>query len=229
MDGTESSGVVASVNVGGVREVSWLGRRVRTAIFKHPVDGRRRVEGVLVAGDAQANLEAHGGPTKSVYAYAAEDYDWWARELGRDLPPGQFGENLTVRGLDVTGAVVGERWRVGDAVLRVTEPRVPCFKLGMRMDDAGFPRRFAAAGRPGSYLGIERPGDVGAGDRVQVVDRPDHGVTVGLIARTFHGDRSHLERIVDAPQLSDAWRQWARTMLDARARQVRTRRSPAPP
>lgn len=220
MDGARR-GRVSSVNVGEVREVPWEGRTVRTGIFKEPVDGRRRVAGVSIDGDEQGDPRAHGGPTKSVYAYAVEDYAWWAGELDRDTPPGLFGENLTIEGLDLTAAVVGERWEVGDALLRVTEPRIPCYKLGMKMGDTRFPPRFAAAARPGTYLAIDRPGDIGAGDAITVVDRPMHGLTIGVVERAYHADRDLLPRLAGAADLSDGWREWAASMLAARDRNRR--------
>ena len=133
------SGRLLAVNVGAPREIEWLGRRETTSIWKSPVDGRVAVRGVNVAGDDQADREVHGGPDKAVYAYAREDTAWWERELGRELEHGNFGENLTVSGVDVTGAVVGELWEVGSAVLEVAQPRIPCWKLGARMEDASFP------------------------------------------------------------------------------------------
>jgi MOSC domain-containing protein YiiM len=150
------SGKLLSVNVGSPREIEWLGRREATSIWKSPVDGRVPVRGVNVAGDDQADREVHGGPDKAIYAYAREDLDWWERELGREFEEGNFGENLTVSGVDVTGAVIGERWEVGSAVLEVAQPRIPCWKLGARMDDPSFPVHFAAAGRPGAYLRSSR-------------------------------------------------------------------------
>jgi len=131
---------VVSVNVGRPRTVEWHGREVRSAIWKEPVAGRLRVEGVLVEGDAQADLRVHGGPTKSVYAYAVEDYRWWSEQVGEELGPGTFGDNLTIEGIDPVRTVIGERWAIGTAVLRVTEPRIPCFKLGIRMGDAASAR-----------------------------------------------------------------------------------------
>lgn len=203
-------GIVRSVNVGRPVTVEWNGRMVTTAIAKEPVDGRVRVAGVNVAGDDQADRSVHGGTSKAVYAYAAEDYAWWAERLGAPVPPGMFGENLTLEGLDLSAALVGERWRVGSAVLVVTEPRIPCYKLGIRMGDQGFVRLFRQAGRPGAYLAIAEPGEVAAGDAVDILERPDHGVTVGLIERAFHADRSLAPRLLAAP-LSEAWREWATT------------------
>jgi MOSC domain-containing protein YiiM len=202
-------GVVESVNVGPPREVRWRGQTVTTAIWKAPVVGRVRVRGVNVDGDDQANREVHGGVDKALYAYAAEDFDWWAEQLDREMGPGRFGENLTTRGLEVSGAVVGERWRVGGTLLEVAQPRIPCFKLGIRMGSQQFPRRFAAAGRPGAYLRILAEGEVGAGDPVEVVQRPAHGLTVAEVSRIYHDDHAGASRLLEVPELAESWKQWA--------------------
>lgn len=212
--GRSAPGRLVSVNVGSVRTIDWNGRQVTTGIYKKPVDGRRPVRGVNVDGDDQADRRVHGGPDMAVYAYAAEDYRWWEDELGRPLAPGTFGDNLTVEGVSPSDAVLGERWRVGSAVLRVTQPRIPCYKLGIRMGDPRFPSRFAAAGRPGTYLAIEEEGEVGAGDGVDVLSRPDHAVTVGDVERAYHVDRSRVPSLLAAPDLSDGWRQWAQKVRD---------------
>src|SRR5215211_2557921 len=149
---------VLSVNIGGVRQVEWRGREVTTAIWKHPVAGRVALRGVNLAGDDQADRSVHGGPDKAVYAYAREDYDFWRDEEGMETPPGLFGENLTVEGLDLSAAIVGERWSVGSTVLEVAQPRLPCFKLGIRMGDQRFLKRFLAASRMGAYLRVVREG-----------------------------------------------------------------------
>jgi MOSC domain-containing protein YiiM len=172
---------VVSVNVGAVRTVEWQGRTVVTAIWKEPVEGRITVRGVNLDGDDQADRRVHGGPDKAVYAYSAEDYVWWSAELGRDLAPGTFGDNLTVEGLDLRDAVVGSRWRVGSAVLEVAQPRWPCFKLGIRMGDASFVDEFGDAGRFGAYLRIVTAGDVGTGDAIDVTAAPAGGVTVSEV------------------------------------------------
>ncbi|HEY4410153.1 MAG TPA: MOSC domain-containing protein [Acidimicrobiia bacterium] len=198
------------MNVGVPQAVQWHGRTVTSAIWKQPVEGRRRVTGVNIEGDDQADRRVHGGPTKAVYAYAMEDYGWWQGQDATTFEPGTFGENLTVEGIDPAAAVVGERWLVGTAVLRVTEPRIPCYKLGLRMGDAGFVDRFAAAARPGTYLAIEEDGDVGAGDRVELLHRPDHGLTSGMVAQAYHGQAALLDRLIDNADLSDPWRHWAR-------------------
>lgn len=174
---------ILSVNVGAVREVEWRGEKVLTGIWKHPVAGRIALRGVNFAGDDQADRNVHGGVNKAVYSYAREDYDYWREHEGIDTPFGLFGENLTVEGLDLTSALVGERWSVGNAVLEVVQPRMPCYKLGIRLDDPYFPKKFLAAGRPGAYLRIIEEGDVGAGDAVTVTFRPDHGITLRSIVK----------------------------------------------
>jgi len=203
------TGKLLSVNVGSPREIEWLGRREATSIWKSPVNGRLPVRGVNVAGDDQADREFHGGPDKAVYAYAREDAVWWERELGRQLEHGVFGENLTVSGVDVTGAVVGERWEIGSAILEVAQPRIPCWKLGARMEDASFPVHFAAAGRPGAYLRIVEEGEIGADDDVRVAGRPEHGVTVGDVARIYHQERGRASTLLDVPELCSDWHDWA--------------------
>jgi MOSC domain-containing protein YiiM len=209
-----SSGHVRSVNVGGIRTVDLGDRTITTAIWKSPVAGRVAVSGVNLSGDDQADRTVHGGVDKAVYAYAWEDTLWWQEQLGRELEPGNFGENLTLTGVDVAHAVVGERWRVGSALLEVSEPRFPCFKLGLRMGDPTFLKRFAAARRTGTYLRIVAEGDVGAGDLVEQVSRPSHGVTIRLFAEAYLGDRSLAPRLLEAPQVSEEWQSWSRERGD---------------
>lgn len=211
-----SAASVTSVNVGGIRTVTLGGRLVHTAIWKSPVAGRVVVRGVNVAGDRQADRSVHGGPDKAVYAYAAEDLASWSAELGWSVEPGGFGENLTTTGVRLAEAVIGERWAVGTTVLQVTQPRIPCFKLGIRMGDPHFPARFASAGRPGAYLRIVSEGEISAGDGIRVVMRPDHDVTIGLVERAYHQDRSLVPRLLDAPELPESWLVWARRMVAAR-------------
>jgi MOSC domain-containing protein YiiM len=179
------------------------------------VPGRVRVRALNVDGDVQGNPEVHGGVDQALYAYAAEDYEWWGGELGRVLGPGTFGDNLTVRGVDVSGAVVGERWRVGGILLEVTAPRTPCFKLGIRMGSQRFPRRFAVARRPGAYLRVLAEGEVGAGDPVEVVHRPGHGLTVAEVSRIYHDDPGGAPTLLQAPELPGTWKQWAEKFAGA--------------
>src|SRR5918995_7336371 len=177
-------GHLLSVNVGRPRKVDSGRRTVLTAIWKTPVEGRVAVRGVNVEGDDQADRSVHGGPDKAVYAYAIEETREWEAELGRELGPGAFGENLTITGVDVSGALLGERWRVGTTLLEVVQPRLPCFKLGLRMGDPAFVRRFGRASRPGAYLRIVEEGELGTGDPVEVDTGalPDHGVSVRLVS-----------------------------------------------
>ncbi|HVV91243.1 MAG TPA: MOSC domain-containing protein [Solirubrobacterales bacterium] len=201
-------GRLISVNVGTPRPVDTGTRLVETAIWKTPVEGRVKVRGVNLDGDRQADLSVHGGPDKAVYAYAIEETRLWEEEMGRELGPGAFGENLTTEGIDVSGAVLGERWRVGTTLLEVVQPRLPCFKLGLRMEDPTMVRRFARASRPGAYLKIVEEGDLGTGDEIEVdvAGRPDHGVSVRLVSDAMLVDHSLIPRVREAPQLIDSLR-----------------------
>jgi MOSC domain-containing protein YiiM len=161
--------------------VKWRGRSVTSAIWKEPVDGPVTIEGVNLAGDDQADRRVHGGPDKAVYAYSIEDYQWWESTTG-SLGPGTFGENLTTLGVDLNACHIGDRWRVGSAILEVAQPRQPCFKLGIRMGDDYFPGKFAAAGRPGVYLRIVVAGAVTSGDAVEVEPAEQPAVRISSLA-----------------------------------------------
>ncbi len=150
-----------------------------SGIDKRPVEGPRAVGRLGLEGDRVFNIKDHGGPDKAVYAYAAEDAAAWAAELGRPVPPGLFGENLRTAGVDVSGALVGERWRVGGVLLEVRMPRVPCGTFAQRMGERGWVRTFTQRGWPGAYLAVLEPGELAAGDAVDVVHRPAHGVRIG--------------------------------------------------
>jgi MOSC domain-containing protein YiiM len=202
---------IVSVNVGRSRSVEWYGRRVRTGIFKDPVDGPVMAAGVNVEGDDQADRRIHGGPDKAVYAYSTGDYGWWSAELGTLLEPGTFGENLTVDGVDLGECMIGDRWHVGEAIFEVSQPREPCFKLGMRMGDADFVDRFRAARRPGAYLRIIQPGLVAAGHTVDVVPADPPGIRVGELV----GDISEalLYRITADGRVPRGWRRAAARAL----------------
>ena len=209
---------VLFVNVGRPQQVSVRrGRPVMSAIGKAPVEGRVRVEGVNVVGDDQGDRRVHGGPDKAVYAYASEDAAWWAAELGREIVPGMFGENLTTEGVEVSGAVVGERWRVGTVELEVCQPRIPCFKLGIRFGDPLMVRRFGEASRPGAYLRILREGELAAGDAVEVLDRPAHGVTVALVSAAILVDDSLRAKAATAPELAQGLARYLRQDDEAAA------------
>jgi MOSC domain-containing protein YiiM len=195
---------VVSVNVGQPRQISVRrGRPFMSSIVKDPVEGRVRATGVNLEGDRQADLRVHGGADKAVYVYAAEDIAWWAKALERpEVGPGWFGENLTAKGLDVTHSVVGERWRIGEAEFEVSQPRLPCSKLGIRFGDARMVKAFARASRPGAYLRILVEGTVGAGDPIELLHRPEHGVTVQLVSDAFLIDPSLQPEAAKAPELA---------------------------
>lgn len=198
-----------SVQVGGPKSYEWLGRTLVTSIFKESVTGPVPVRRHNLEGDDQSDRNSHGGADKAVYAYAREDQDWWESELGKPVPRGFFGENLTTAGLDLTNAVIGETWRVGTAVLQVTEPRTPCWKLGLRSGDPLFPRRAAKSRRPGVLLRVLQEGVLQAGDPVDIVARPAHGVTAAGINRIYYGDDRDLTPIRTTPELAAHWRGWA--------------------
>ena len=210
-------GIVRSVTVGGIRRFEYKGRPAQSSIWKNPVQGRVRARGVNLDGDDQADREVHGGPDKAVYAYAIEDLRWWEGQLGRPLAPGELGENLTIEGLDVTSALVGERWEIGTVLLEVSEPRIPCWRLGVRMDDARFPSTFTKAGRPGAYLRIAVEGELGGGDEIRIVERPDHELSIGDVFRIFSYDQEQAGALLRVPQISESWQRWAEKTL-ARSR-----------
>ncbi len=173
---------VVSVNVSLPKTVEWQGRRVTTAIFKEPVEGRIRIRRTGLVGDRQADPSVHGGPLKAVYAYPSEHYPFWRRELGRtDLPWGSFGENLTTDGLSEETIRIGDRLRVGSAILTITQPRLPCYKLGVRFERLDMVRRFLASGRSGFYLAVVEPGDVAAGDAIELLGRVEGQPTISAV------------------------------------------------
>jgi MOSC domain-containing protein YiiM len=202
---------IVSVNVGRPRLVEWHGRSVKTAIFKEPVEGPVLASDVNLSGDDQADRRVHGGPDKSVYAYAAADYAWWESQLGKPLGPGTFGENLTTDGIDLGQSRIGDRWHVGEAVFEVAQPREPCFKLGIRMGDAAFVGRFEEARRPGAYLRIVQPGLVAAGDAIVVV--PAALPAIRLVELLDDPTPEFLQRIVADGRVPRGWRHAAARAL----------------
>jgi MOSC domain-containing protein YiiM len=208
------SGKLLSVNVGTPREFEYNGRSARSAIWKSPVIGRVEARGVNLAGDDQADRQAHGGPDKAAYAYAIEDARWWEREIGRPFVFGEFGENLTTEGIAVNDSPIGERWQIGTAVLEVSEPRIPCWRLGVRMNDSRFLRRFIEALRPGAYLRIINEGSIGAGDSIRVVQTSSAQLTVRDVFRIYNRDRDEAEKILAVQQMSEAWKRWARDFIE---------------
>ena len=202
-----SSGIVRSLNVGAA-EHNPAKRAGRTGIGKRPVDHAVDVRppgpkttGLHsgLVGDCIGDTKHHGGDDQAVYAYATEDYRWWAAELDRELTPGQFGENLTTEGVDLLGAVIGERWHFPSGlVLQATFGRIPCATFQHRMGEKRWIKRFTEAGRTGTYLRIITPGEVRAGDRIEVTDRPGHGLTVAEAFTIYMHDPTRLSRLLDA-------------------------------
>jgi len=198
-----------SVNVGQPQEVETPRGVVLTSIFKEPVAGRVGVRGNNVVGDRQADLKVHGGPNKAIYAYAWEHYAYWTRELKRDLTPGSFGENLTTEGLLETNTHIGDRYHIGTAVLRVTQPRMPCAKLALRFNLPTMVKLFWKSGLSGIYFGVEEEGEIGAGDAIELLEPDAAGVTVDDVVKAYKGetdDKVLLDRVLAAP-LSGSWRQ----------------------
>ena len=212
----DSLPTLVSVNVGRPRTIEWRGRLVTTAIWKEPVAGPVAVRGVNLAGDDQADRRVHGGPDKAVYAYAWEDYEWWAATAG-GLAPGTFGENLTTRGVPLNESRIGDRWNVGSAVLEVAQPRSPCFKLGMRMNDDSFPGRFAAAGRPGVYLRVITEGTVAAGDAMRIQPASSPAVRIGALVAPDVSDEV-LRAVLEDRRVPEGWRRSAARALGASTR-----------
>jgi MOSC domain-containing protein YiiM len=201
---------IISVNVGLPREVVWKGMIVRTAIFKEPVADTVAIRQLNLAGDQQADLTVHGGSEKAVYAYPAEHYDYWRNELPQaPLPWGSFGENLTTDGVHEDTVYIGDQLRIGSAILMVTQPRMPCYKLQIRFDSEDMIRRFLMSMRSGFYLSVIATGQVSAGSKIEVLRRDPHRVTIRDVLQLYLGwtrDRELLERAVSVPSLPQNWR-----------------------
>ena len=208
---------LVSVNVGGPREVEWRGKSVRTSIFKQPVQGPVRVQRLNLAGDEQSDLSVHGGVEKAVYAYPCEHYAYWRDQLpGVALPWGAFGENLTTEGLDEDEVRIGDRLGIGSAELLVTQPRVPCYKLGVRLGRPDVVKRFLRSGRSGFYLAVLREGLIAAGDPIRVLPSEAPSLAVAEVARLHaeeRGDPELLRRASELGALSEGWRAQFRSRL----------------
>ena len=212
---------VLSVNVGLPRDVTWRGKPVTTGIYKEPVAGRVAIRVLNLDGDRQADLRVHGGREKAVYAYPSEFYELWRREQPQlDFGPGRFGENLTTEGLLDENVSVGDRFRVGTAELVVTQPRLPCFKLGIKMRRAEFVTEFLERGLHGFYLAVVREGEVEAGDPIVELSRDPRGFRVTEVARLYtrgRDDVDGLRRAAELDVLPESWRDYFRKRLSARA------------
>jgi MOSC domain-containing protein YiiM len=219
---------VISVNVGRGKDAAWAGRLRRTAIDKRPVPGPVEVGWLGLAGDEQSDTENHGGREQALYVYAREDLDWWVERLSRELADGVFGENITTGGVDVTGALIGEIWQLGTAVVQVTSPRIPCMVFAGWLDEYHWVKRFASAGRPGAYLRVLEQGVVRAGDRLEVISRPDERVTIAESMIAYYGDAELMERLLRVAGRSTKWDEIAVSVL-GRAVSARGSDPPDPP
>ena len=212
---------IVSLNVGVPRDVLWHGRTVTTGIYKEPVTGRIALRKLNLDGDRQADLTVHGGEYKAVYCYPLEHYGYWKGELpGRDLPMGMFGENFTTAGMLEGEVHLGDRFAVGSAEVEVSQPRLPCYKLGIRFGSDDMVRRFLASGRTGFYVAVTREGEVGAGDEMKAISRDANAVPVSEITRLYiakrfgDGDVESLRRALQVQALPESWKQYFRERLE---------------
>ncbi len=212
---------LVSVNTGFPRQVTWHGRSVTTAIYKQPVEGRVTLRKLNLDGDHQADLSVHGGEDKAVYCYPIAHYDYWKRELpGRELPMAIFGENFTVDGLLEDSVHLGDQLSVGSAQVVVTQPRLPCYKLGVRFQSDDMVKRFLASGRTGFYLAVTREGEVGADDEIEVIAQDPNAVPVSEITRLYiakrYGDKdvTSVRRALRVAALPQSWKEYFRQRLE---------------
>jgi len=209
---------IISVNVGLPRLVLRNGEPVSTGIFKEPVSGRVTMRTLNLDGDRQSDLSVHGGPLKAVYVYPSEHYEFWKQELPEmDLPWGVFGENFTTTGLFETEVNIGDKFRVGQAELMVTQPRMPCYKLGIRFGRADIIKRFLGSERSGFYLLVAKEGEVGAGDEFQLLEKNESGVRVVDVTRLYGSDKANvdlLRRAIATEALPYSWREYFRKRLE---------------
>mgnify|MGYP001237715477 FL=1 len=210
-----------SINVGMPKEVFHENRTIRSAIFKTPVAGPVRVNALNLDGDQQADLTVHGGPSKAVYAYPSEHYDFWRKELPEiDFPWGSFGENLSTQGLLEKDLNIGDRLCVGSVELIVTEPRLPCYKLGVKFNRDDMVKRFLKSRRTGFYCAVLREGAINSGDAIHFLSRDDHHVTVADITRLYAFDRKDfaaMRRAIEVQALSESWRGYFRERIEKSA------------
>jgi MOSC domain-containing protein YiiM len=211
---------LVSVNTGLPQEVTWHGRSVTTGIFKQAVEGRITLRKLNLDGDRQADLSVHGGEHKAVYCYPIAHYDYWRKELpGRELPLGTFGENFTTDGMREESVHVGDQFSVGSAEVVATQPRLPCYKLGVRFQADDMVKRFLASGRTGFYLAVTREGEVGAGDEITVIAREPNAVPVSEITRLYIAKRysdddvTCAQRALQVEALPEGWKAYFRERL----------------
>lgn len=201
-----------SINVAQPREVLWKNRRISTGIFKEPVEGTVKVRTLNLEGDGQADLTVHGGRDKAVYAYAAEHYDFWRKELpDMDIPFGMFGENLTAEGIFENEVNIGDRLRIGTVLFEVTQPRMPCYKLGLKFGRDDIIKKFLQSERSGIYFAVLEEGEIKAGDEIEFVSRDANQVTVTDINRLYTSEKRNTDLIYRALQveaLAEDWREY---------------------
>jgi MOSC domain-containing protein YiiM len=210
-----------SLNVGLPREIAWHGKSVTTGIFKQPVTGPVMVRTLNADGDAQADLSAHGGIDKAIYAYPVEHYRFWRDELPDvEMGWGMFGENFTVEGLIEESVYIGDHYRIGAVELVVTQPRLPCYKLGIRLDRADMVKKFLASRRTGFYFGVTREGEAEAGDAIEFLSREQDRISVADITRVYAFEKNDVETMQDALRveaLPEGWRTYFQRQLDKQA------------
>jgi MOSC domain-containing protein YiiM len=209
---------IISINVGRPRLVMRNGEPVSTGIFKEPVHGRVMMRTLNLDGDRQADLSVHGGPEKAVYVYPSEHYAFWKRELpDMELPWGMFGENLTTEGMFETEINIGDRFRIGSAEVMVTQPRMPCYKLGIRFDRTDIIKRFLMSERSGFYLSVLREGEVGAGDEFDLLQKNSSGVRVVDVTRLYSSEKRNVDlmrRAIATEALPSSWREYFQTRME---------------
>ena len=209
---------IISINVGRPQLVMWNGEPVSTGIFKEPLGGRVMLRTLNLDGDRQADLTVHGGPEKAVYAYPAEHYDFWKREFpDMELPWGMFGENFTTEGMSETEINVGDKFRVGSAELMATQPRMPCYKLGIRFGRTDIIKRFLMSERSGIYFSVLKEGEVGAGDEFELLEKNASGVRVVDVTRLYSSDKKNvdlLRQAIASDALPSSWREYFQKRLE---------------
>ncbi len=196
---------VISVNRGPEADLLVGGEPARSGINKQPAAGQIFVRALGLDKDEHGDKENHGGFDQALYAYAREDLDWWTELLGRELRNGLFGENITTSGIDISAALIGETWQMGNAVVQITAPRIPCVTFQSWMDEPHWVKRFAAARRPGAYLRVLTEGTVAAGDDLAVLTRPERAVTVAQSMRAYYGDREVMRRLLEVEGRGGKW------------------------
>jgi MOSC domain-containing protein YiiM len=213
----KSEAKLISVNVGLLRVMMSNGKPVSTGIFKEPIAGRVMLRTLNLDGDGQADLSVHGGPSKAVYGYPSEYYHYWKHELpGMKLPWGMFGENFTTAGIFESELNIGDKFGVGLAVVAVTEPRLPCYKLALKFGRPDIIKRFLASELTGFYFAVLREGDVGAGDPIELIERSKHSLKVSDVTQLYTSEKRNTEllrRAVDVEALSESWRSYFQRRL----------------